>query len=304
MWSTDKLNWGLVKQCLVPALLSTAGQVFWSLAHYELQASEIGFFARMSTAWAILGSMVLFHDERRLVTRPRFLMGLAIIAAGFLVMSWIPAKPYASGGTNYHEATMQPAQTLWETPSTEHPSTRVGTNRDTNMDTRRDSNVLPGGNYRLGVAFALLASCFFGTYMVSIRWYVPHENPIHVFGVVSQFVSVGMVIGMFACGEVTSVTQQTTFSWSLIVASSIMGIGFGHVLVYTAVQRLGASITTSCQSVLPFLTVAVAALTLSERLAAQQWFGGLMMIVGALTLLSIKHEITVAKSQRPFPKSV
>ena len=277
LWSTKQLTWDLIKRCLIPALLSTLGQVFWSLAHYELQASEIGFYARMSTAWAILGSVALFADERRLVARPRFLIGLAVVATGFVVMSWLPpSSPHAVDLGKGSEPVSD------ESESMQVVSREQAINR----------KALPDGNYQLGVIFALLASCFFGTYMVSIRSCVPHENPIHVFGVVGQFVSVGMILGMFVWGDVTSVGNQTSFSWSLIVVSAIMGIACGHVLVYTAVQRLGPSITTSCQSVLPFVTVTVAALALSEQLTVQQWIGGLMMITGALTLLSIKHEIS------------
>ena len=256
---TNRLTFDLIRSCTIPALLAVGGQIFWSLAHYELQASEIGFFARMSTAWAVFGAMILFRDERLLLKQPKFVLGLTIIAAGFLVMSLIPDSATVANSTQPHMV---------------------------------DSHGLSKGNYRLGVTWAMLASAFFGLYFVSIRRCVPDVHPIYVFSVVGQIVAIGMIIGMLYWGDVRSIAHQTPFSWSLIVASSIMGIGIGHVLVYTAVQRLGASITSSCQCVLPFATVAVASVTLSERLLPQQWMGGVMMILGALLLLSIKHEIT------------
>ncbi len=257
---SGKLTKDLIGNCSIPALLSIGGQIFWALAHYELQASEIGFFARMSTAWAIFGAMILFRDERQLLKHPKFLVGLTVIFAGFLVMSLIPDVTAVA---------------------------------NSNLPDIVDRHGLAKGNYRLGVTWAMLASAFFGLYIASIRRCVPDVHPVYVFSVVGQIVSVGMILGMLCWGDVSSITRQTPFSWSLIVASSIMGIGVGHVLVYTAVQRLGASITSSCQSVLPFATVAVASVTLSERLLPQQWIGGVFMIFGALVLLSINHEIKV-----------
>ena len=247
---SGKLTLALCGSCIVPALLSTCGQVFWGLAMYDLPASEIGFLIRTSTAWAIIASMLLFPDERVLLKQPKFYVGLAMIVAGFLIMSLAGAS--------------------------------VAT------ETVHD---IPVGNHAWGVTCILLSSAFFGLYIASIRYFIPDTNPTHAFSIVAQIVSVVMVIGLFIKGDVAMIPQQTVFSWSLLIGSSILGIGIGHILVYTAVQRLGASITSSCQSVLPFATVAVASVVLSERLTSQQWLGGITMIVGALVLLSIKHKI-------------
>lgn len=256
LYRSGELTSSLVKCCLVPALLSAGGQIFWALAHYELQASEIGFFVRTSTAWAILGSMYLFADERHLLTQPRFYAGLAIIVAGFLLMSLIPEK----------------------SASTMAPTVIDGSLRN--------------GNYTLGVVYALLSSSFFGLYLASIRWFIPNVHPMRAFSIVAQMVSVVMLCLMMILGDPTSIYRQTAFSWSLLIGSSIMGISIGHVLAYTAVQRLGAAITSSCQSVLPFITAAAAGITLSETLLRQQWMGGVTMIVGAGLLLSIRHQIS------------
>lgn len=246
MRRSGKLTKDLLKRCIVPALFSLGGQVFWALAHYELQASEVGFFVRTSTAWAILGAMILFDDERRLLYQPRFYYGLVLILIGFLAMSLL-------GGNAEKEG------------------------------------LLVDGNYSLGVIYVLLASTFFGFYIVSIRYFVPNVNPMHAFGIVCQIVSVGVIVGLFAFGHVQAIGQQSAFSWSLLVSSTLLGIAFGHVLMYTAIQRLGASITSSCQSLLPFVTVSAAHLALGENLGAWQWRGGLLMVVGAIVLLSVKN---------------
>ena len=80
-----------------------------------------------------------------------------------------------------------------------------------------------------------------------------------------------------------------------MISSALLGIAMGHVMLYVAVQRLGAAITSSCQTLMPFVTAAVAGITLSEALTAWQWIAGCVMVAGAIVLLSIKNEI----SERP-----
>jgi drug/metabolite transporter (DMT)-like permease len=65
----------------------------------------------------------------------------------------------------------------------------------------------------------------------------------------------------------------------------------GHILLFVAVQRLGASITSICQTLMPFVTAGVASVTLSEALNGWQWMSGCVMVSGAIALLSMKHEI-------------
>lgn len=243
-----QLTIGVVRQCLVPAFLAMSGQVFWSLAHYELLASEIGFLIRLSMVWSIVGSMVMFRDERRLLSRPGFHVGVVLIVGGFLVMTW------SSG----HRPT---------------------------------SDVVHAGNHTLGVIWILLCGLSFGLYMVSVRSCLSRMDPLLAFGIVAQIVSLGLVVGMVFGGDVTAIGRQSGFAWMLIIASSLLGIAFGHILMYAAVHRLGTAITSSCQTLMPFITATVASVTLSETLIARQWLGGIVIVLGAMTLLSLKNVI-------------
>ena len=253
--SNGRLRWGLVWRCLVPALLAMSGQVFWSLAHYELLASEIGFLVRLSMVWSIVGSMVMFQDERKLLARSGFYLGIVLIVGGFLVMSW----------------------------------------QDSAAST---DTLLPAGDRWLGVLWILLCGVSFGLYMVSVRACIADIDPVLAFGIVAQIVSIGLVLGMLIAGDMTPVPQLGAFAWSLIVSSSLLGIALGHILMYTAVQRLGTAISSSCQTLMPFVTATVASLTLDEQLVATQWLGGVVIVLGAMVLLSLK---SVIEPKKDFP---
>ncbi len=77
----------LLLLCLIPAAFALAGQILWGLAPYHLDASAIGFFIRFSLVWSIVGSMILFQDERRLLVNPAFYIGLLVAAGGFVLLS-------------------------------------------------------------------------------------------------------------------------------------------------------------------------------------------------------------------------
>ena len=81
------LTRSVVARCLVPAVLTLIGQVFWALAPYYLPASSIGFFIRASLVWSLLGAMILFPDERPLLASYRFWIGIVLSVVGFVVLS-------------------------------------------------------------------------------------------------------------------------------------------------------------------------------------------------------------------------
>lgn len=269
---SGRLNLQLLRRCLVPALFSLFAQIFWGLAFYELQASEVSFLVRLSMLWAIVGSMVLFQDERLLLRRPGFFLGVVLIVGGFLGMSLI------------------------NQPAAANDSATIAVTTEASIGQTQSGPKFDEGNYSLGVMYVLLCGALFGFYMVSVRSCIPEVDPILAFGVVANFVSLGTIAGMFWKGDVGLLTQQTPFSWSLLIGSSLLGIALGHIMMYIAVQRLGAAITSSCQTLMPFVTAAAASFALSESLSRPQWIAGSIMIVGAIVLLSLRHEISPTRT--------
>jgi len=85
--NTGALTWPTFRRCLVPSFLAFGGQIFWALAPYYLPAGAIGFFMRFSLVFALLGAMLLFADERRLLRSPLFFVGLTLTVAGFITLS-------------------------------------------------------------------------------------------------------------------------------------------------------------------------------------------------------------------------
>jgi drug/metabolite transporter (DMT)-like permease len=81
------LSRSVVVRCLVPAFLAFGGQVFWALAPYYLEAGAIALLVRLSLVWSLIGAMLLFRDERKLLSHPLFYLGLMLTMIGFVVLS-------------------------------------------------------------------------------------------------------------------------------------------------------------------------------------------------------------------------
>lgn len=79
----DRLPSKVWRLALVPAFINMLMQVSWVWAPYYIGAGLMGFLVRMSTIWSVIGSFLLFHDERGLIRSKRFWIGLSLAILGF-----------------------------------------------------------------------------------------------------------------------------------------------------------------------------------------------------------------------------
>lgn len=139
---------------------------------------------------------------------------------------------------------------------------------------------------RTGVVIILWCSVFFGLYGVSVRYFMRGIPPLLGFGVVAQYVSIGILFLMGLKGDPDCLRSLDPRGWIVLVLSSLLGIGLAHVLLYTAIQRVGASISTAIGLVTPFVTVLLGHVILGERLGGTQWAAGIAMVAGGAFVLS------------------
>jgi drug/metabolite transporter (DMT)-like permease len=222
--------------------LAFGAQVLWAWAPYHLPASAIGFFARLALLWSILAAMLLFADERKLLSVFGFHVGLVLSIVGFVILS-------ISKGFSDEDVTL------------------------------------------LGVGIISLCSLFFGLYAVSVRLFLRGIHPLAAFGIVSNLVSLGTLTCMFLLGALDDLAVMSAADWILLCSSSVVGIAVGHVLMYTSVQRMGATIPSAIGTLTPFVTVFFAVIFLGESLRLLEWGGGLAMVIGALILLNTQQHV-------------
>lgn len=238
---SGKLDPGLFRRALVPAAVTFCGQILWGLAPYYLEATLIGFLIQSALVWTLLGAMILFADERKLLRSPVFYAGILLAVAGVVALS-------VTRGALEEETTTT------------------------------------------GIVIILACGVFFGLYAVAVRYFMRKDSPLLAFGVVSNYVSIGTVTLMFCFGDLSLIPAMNVKGWSMMSASALLGIALAHVFLYTAIQRIGVSISHGFSLVIPFATLVLAYFALDETLTAIQWAAGTAMVAGgAFLLLSQKR---------------
>lgn len=76
----------VLRQAILPAVINFLGQVLWAWAPYFVDPGLLAFTVRLSAVWSVLGSFILFADERTLIKSRRFWVGLALSLCGFFFM--------------------------------------------------------------------------------------------------------------------------------------------------------------------------------------------------------------------------
>jgi drug/metabolite transporter (DMT)-like permease len=150
----------------------------------------------------------------------------------------------------------------------------------------------------LGIVIILGCGTFFGFYSVSVRHFLRGIHPIVGFGIVSNYVSLATLTGMFTLGNYSQLLDLSLRNLLVLSGSAVLGIAMGHFFLYSAVSRLGAAITAGGQTLIPFPTMLLASWILHESMTGLEWVAGLTMVVGAALLLLVQNQVVEASRRQ------
>ena len=74
------------KLALAPTIINIFGQILWAWTPYYIDPGLMSLLFRLSTLWAVLGSFIMFKDERHLIYSKNFWLGFLFAAGGFLAI--------------------------------------------------------------------------------------------------------------------------------------------------------------------------------------------------------------------------
>lgn len=80
----DKLNTYVCKKAILPASVNLIGQSLWAWAPYFINPALQAFIVRLSVVWVVIGSFILFPDEREVIKSKRFWGGVLLTVSGFI----------------------------------------------------------------------------------------------------------------------------------------------------------------------------------------------------------------------------
>lgn len=150
-----------------------------------------------------------------------------------------------------------------------------------------------GGGTAAGVAVSIAAGFLYAAYGLSVRHSMHGMKPFPAFAAVSQYTAAVIVILMLIYGKDAglSALDLSSGQFSLLLLSSIIGIGLGHTMYFASIARLGLAVSAGVVQLQP-ITVSIGSYFLfGEILTQGQWAGGIVAIAGAGVMLYTQHQL-------------
>jgi drug/metabolite transporter (DMT)-like permease len=92
---TGVLTRRLLLKSLFPTIINILGQILWAMAPFHMLPGLMSIFIKTSIIWSTLASLLFFVDERPLVRKIGFWVGVAITVASIAALSVVQLNPEA-----------------------------------------------------------------------------------------------------------------------------------------------------------------------------------------------------------------
>jgi len=158
--------------------------------------------------------------------------------------------------------------------------------------------IVGGGGHPYGIPIMLACTLCWGAYGVALKRLFPRIHPAVGFSALNWVTIPVFIALLFSLGDPSKLTQLSAELWIVLILFSITSSGLGHFFAFLSIQKIGPVITEGVFNVIPFITTAIAAATLGERMNPLQWGAGLTIFTGScllfILLLQRKRERAAA----------
>jgi len=132
-----------------------------------------------------------------------------------------------------------------------------------------------------GIIIALATAVMWAVYTLSARIAFRDIDSRQGFSVISLYTVAGLCLLGFLFGQVGECLQMGARQWVFVVISGVMCIALAHVLYYTAMRRLGATIPALVILAQPFIVLAISYVVFGEVLNILQLLFGTALLAGS-----------------------
>lgn len=146
-----------------------------------------------------------------------------------------------------------------------------------------------------GIVIASAAAFFWAIYTVSVKYYCHNIDARHSFAVISLYTTAGLLVLAVLFGDMGQCAELTFEPISWILISSVVAIALSHVMYYTGIKRIGATIPALILLASPFTVLSISHFVLGETLTMTQLLFGLVLIAGAGLATWAQEHISPAK---------
>jgi drug/metabolite transporter (DMT)-like permease len=146
---------------------------------------------------------------------------------------------------------------------------------------------------QIGILLILLQAFMWGVYTICVKTALRDIDSRTGFSVISIYTVVGLWICTLIWGHPGPTLELGVGPWAAVVFSGVTGIALAHVLYYTAIQRIGATI--------PMLVVLAQPLVVFglSRVIFHEWLNGPQLLCGVVLLMGSGLSIWAQQHLRP-----
>ncbi len=140
----------------------------------------------------------------------------------------------------------------------------------------------------IGIAILVGSSVCWGLYAVGVRKRLARYPVRLAFGVIALYTTAGLLVLMVLFGDASALGRIGAKLWACLIVSALLGVTFGHVLLYRAIHGLGPVVTSGLAMVQPLVTFTAAHIVLGEEMVSTALAGGMTIIAGGVLLVLAK----------------
>jgi drug/metabolite transporter (DMT)-like permease len=151
-----------------------------------------------------------------------------------------------------------------------------------------------------GIIIALATAFMWAAYTLSVKIAFKDIDSRHGFSVISIYTVTGLCVLGLLFGELGDCLRMGARQWAFVVISGVTGIALAHVLYYSAMRRIGATIPALIVLVQPFIVLAISRVVFGESLNVFQLLFGVVLLAGSgLAIWAQQH---LRRNSRPLTR--
>jgi drug/metabolite transporter (DMT)-like permease len=153
-----------------------------------------------------------------------------------------------------------------------------------------------------GVILGLVCALMWGVYTVAVKAAFRDFDSRNSFSVICIYTVVGLGVVALAFGDIRACSNLSVGPWSIIVVSAVLSIALAHVLYYTAIKRIGATIPALVILAQPFPVLAISYFAFGESLNVLQLAFGVILLIGAGLAIWSQRDLNTSRISGSGPE--
>ncbi|UCD81142.1 MAG: DMT family transporter [Desulfobacterales bacterium] len=148
-----------------------------------------------------------------------------------------------------------------------------------------------------GVLITLACAFMWGVYTVSVRMAFRDIDSRSGFSAISIYTVAGLAVFGLAFGDLGDCAGLGAEQWVVVILSAILCIALAHVLYYTAMRRIGATIPALVVLAQPAAVLAISHFVFGESMKVMQLGFGAVLLLGAGLAIWAQKKLSVTRQQ-------